>query len=148
VTRGLGNSGSDVVILPVVMNEAFSRGVSPNLDFVEIYNPSNVAVSLSGYKIYDGAGNAGTKPKLQFPASASAPARGFYVIVVDDTSSAGFGLGSGGDEIWLENASGAQLDYVKIPAMPVETTSYCRIPDGSANWQIANTITRGASNKP
>lgn len=148
VTRGLGNNGSDVVILPVVINEAFSRGVPNNLDFVEIFNPSNVAVSLSGYKIYDGGGKAGTKPKMQFPANASAPARGFYVIVVDDTTAAGFGLGSGGDEVWLENSSGTQLDYVKIPAMPVETTSYCRMPDGSATWQIANTVTRGTSNKP
>ena len=36
----------------------------------------------------------------------------------------------------------------KFPAMPIETTSYCRIPDGTATWQISTTITRGASNLP
>ncbi len=148
VTRGLGNSGSDVVILPMVLNEAFSRGVPGNLDWVEIYNPSNVALPLSGYMIYDTGGKSGVKAKMVFPAGASAPAKGFYVITVDDTSAAGFGLSSGGDEIWLEDASGTQIDYIKIPAMPVETTSYCRIPDGSATWQISNTITRSAANKP
>jgi hypothetical protein len=148
VTPGLGNNGSNVIILPVVLNEAFSRGVPGNLDWVEIYNPSNVAVSLAGYKIYDSGGKGGTKPKMEFPAEASAPAKGFYVITVDDTSAAGFGLSSGGDEIWLEDASSTQIDYVKIPAMPVETTSYCRIPDGSATWQIANTVTRGTANQP
>lgn len=148
VTRGLGNSGSDVVILPVVMNEAFSRGVTGNLDWVEIYNPSNVAVSLAGYMIYDSGAKNGAKPKLVFPAGSSAPAKGFFVITVDDTSSAGFGLSSGGDEIWLEDAAGTSLDYVKIPAMPIETTSYARIPDGSTTWQISNTVTKGTSNQP
>ncbi|HOY43732.1 MAG TPA: lamin tail domain-containing protein [bacterium] len=148
VTRGLGNTGTDVIILPVKMNEAFSRGVEGNLDWIEIYNPSNVAVSLAGYQIYDNGGQSGVKPKLVFPAGASAPARGFYVITVDDTSAAGFGLSSGGDEIWLEDPANVLIDNVKIPAMPVETTSYCRIPDGSETWQISNTITKGASNLP
>jgi hypothetical protein len=147
-TRGLGNNGSDVVILPMVMNEVFSRGVAGNLDWVEIYNPSNVALDLTGYKIYDGGGNTGVKPKMVFPAGSRAPARGFFVITVDDTSTAGFGLSSGGDDIWFENASGAVIDNVKIPAMPIETTSYCHIPDGAAAWQISNTVTKGASNKP
>lgn len=148
VTRGLGNTGSNVIILPVKMNEAFSRGVVGNLDWVEIYNPSNVAVSLAGYQIYDNGGQSGVKPKLVFPAEASAPARGFYVITVDDTSAAGFGLSSGGDEIWLEDPASVLVDNVKIPAMPIETTSYCRIPDGGDTWQISNTITKGAANQP
>ena len=148
ITRGLGNTGSNVIILPVVMNEAYSRGVAGNLDWVEIYNPSNVAVSLSGYRIYDPGGKSGAKPKLVFPAGAAAPAKGFYVITVDDTTAAGFGLSSGGDEIWLEDPSGAQIDYVKIPAMPVETSSYARIPDGADNWQIITIATKGTSNKP
>jgi hypothetical protein len=148
VTRGLGNNGSNVVILPIVLNEVFSRGVTGNTDWVEVYNPSNVALDLSGYKIYDGGGNTGSKPKMVFPAGSSAPAKGFYVITVDDTSAAGFGLSSGGDDVWLENAAGTVIDNIKIPAMPVETTSFCRIPDGALTWQISNTITKGASNKP
>ncbi len=148
VTRGLGNTGSEVIVLPVKMNEAFSRGVEGNLDWVEIYNPSNIAVSLSGYQIYDTGGKAGTKPKLVFPAGASAPAKGFYVITVDDTSAAGFGLSSGGDEIWLEDPASVLIDNIKIPAMPVDTSSYARIPDGADNWQITMNATKGASNKP
>lgn len=147
VTRGLGNTGSTVIILPVKINEAFSRGVAGNLDWVEIYNPSNVAVSLSGYQIYDSGGKSGAKPKMVFPAGASAPARGFYVITVDDTSAAGFGLSSGGDEIWLEDPASALVDNVKIPAMPVETSSYARIPDGADNWQIITNATKGTPNQ-
>ncbi len=147
-TRGLGNNGSDVVILPMKMNEVFSRGVAGNLDWVEIYNPSNIALDLTGYRIYDGGGNSGAKPKMLFPAGSRAPAKGFFVITVDDTSKAGFGLSSSGDDIWFENAEGTVIDNIKIPAMPIETTSYCRIPDGAATWQISNTVTKGAANKP
>ncbi len=147
VTRGTPNNGSGAVVVDVMMNEAFSRGVPEAPDWVEIYNPNTVAVNLTGYTIYDGAGNAGTKEKKQFPAGAVVPALGFYVIVTDDSETGNFGLGSGGDEIWLENSSGVVIDHVQIPAMPIETTSYCRIPDGSDNWQISNTVTRGASNQ-
>ena len=149
VTRGLFNNGSDVIILPLKLNEAESRGIpGTDPDWVEIYNPSNIAISLNGYKIYDPGGHQAVKPKMEFPAGAAVPAKGFYVIVVDDTSAAGFGLSSGGDEIWLEDASGTEIDYVKIPALLSTTTSYCRIPDGSDNWQISNTITRGKPNLP
>lgn len=147
-TKGVTNGTGNVTLQPVVMNEIFSRGADPNFDFIEIYNPNPVSIDLSGYKIYDGGGNAGTKPKLEFPAGASVPANGFYVIIVDVQEAAGFGIGSGGDEVWFENASGTVIDHQVVPAMPVATTSYCRIPDGSANWVISNTITKGASNQP
>ncbi|NUN09040.1 MAG: lamin tail domain-containing protein [Ignavibacteriaceae bacterium] len=145
-TKGVTNGAANTV--PVVMNEIFSRGADPNFDFVEIYNPNAMAVDLSGYKIYDGGGNAGTKPKFELPAGTSIPANGYYVIVVDVADPWGFGLGSGGDEVWFENAGGIVIDHQVVPAMPVATTSYCRIPDGSANWVISNTITKGASNQP
>jgi hypothetical protein len=149
ITPGMGNNGSNVVILPVVLNEAMSRGVpGTDPDWVEIYNPSNVALDLSGYKIYDSGGNSGVKDKMVFPVNSVAPAKGFFVIVVDDTSAAGFGLSSGGDEIWLENTSSTVIDHVVIPAIVSTTSSFCRIPDGGSTWQISATITRGASNLP
>ncbi len=85
------------------MNEIFSRGVDPDFDWVEIYNPNSIQVDLTGYKIYDGGGNKGTKPKMEFPVGSFIPANGFYVIVVDIQASSGFGLASGGDELlWFE----------------------------------------------
>jgi len=145
-TRGTSNiSGGSQ---PLVMNEFFSRGVDPDFDWIEIYNPNSSLVTLTGYKIYDGGGNIGTKPKMEFPVGAVVPANGYYVIVVDIQDPAGFGLGSGGDECWLENPSGTVIDNQVIPAMPVATTSYSRVPDGSVNWLISNTITKGAPNQP
>lgn len=147
-TKGVSNGTGGGATQPLVMNEFFSRGVDPDFDWIEIYNPNPVQVELTGYKIYDGGGNLGTKPKMEFPVGAVVPANGFYVIVVDIQDPSGFGLGSGGDECWLENPGGTVIDNQVIPAMPVATTSYSRVPDGSTNWLISNTITKGAPNQP
>jgi len=146
-TRGVTNGGS-AASDPLVLNEIFSRGADPDFDWIEIYNPNTVALSLAGYKIYDGGGNLGTKPKFEFPADAIIPAGGYYVLTVDTQDAWGFGIGSGGDEVWLENGSGVVIDNQIVPAMPVTTTSYCRIPDGGTTWQISSTITKGSSNLP
>jgi hypothetical protein len=131
--------------LPVVVNESYSRGVATDPDWIEIYNPNDAPVTIAGYKIYDTGGNSGTKPKMEFPAGAVVPGKGHYVIVVDVSDEFGFGLSSGGDEVWLENAAGTVIDNVAIPAMET-TQSYGRFPDGSATMKLLNTITRGSAN--
>lgn len=146
-TRGSKNDTTITANLPVVVNEIFSRGIATDPDWVEIYNPNQIQVNITGYKIYDSGGQAGTKPKKEFPEGSFIPANGFLVIVVDDTASSGFGLSSGGESLWFEKPDGSLINEVQFPAMPVETTSYGRFPDGSENWIISNTITKGASNQ-
>ena len=147
-TKGVSNG-----LVPLIMNEIFSRGTPGNLDWIEIYNPNSESVDLTGYKIYDIGGNTpGLKPKKAFPNGATIPAGGFYVIITDTADFggdlSGFGLSSGGEDVWFENSGGTVIDNVAIPAMPVTTTSYARVPNGSATWVISNTITRGAPNQP
>jgi hypothetical protein len=132
--------------LPVVMNEIFSRGVAPDLDWIELYNPNNLPVNIGGYKIYDAGGQTGVKPKKEIPAGTILPANGFYVVTVDTSDASGFGLSSAGETAWLENANGNLIDMIAFPAMPVATTSYGRNPNGSTTWAILNTITKGSSN--
>lgn len=129
----------------IVMNEAYSRGIPEDPDWIEIYNASDVAVDISGYKIYDNGGQSGAKPKKEVPAGTTIAARGFYVIVVDDADASGFGLSSGGDEVWFENTNGNVIDNVAIPPMDI-TQSYGRNPDGAASWELLNTITKGSAN--
>ena len=148
-TKGTTNSPGGITNLPLVMNEIYSRGVPDVPDWIEIYNPNSIDRSLSGYKIYDAGGQSGSKPKKEFPAGAVIPANGFYVIVTDNSPDPTyFGLSSGGEEVWFENSSGTIIDDVTFPAMPDTSTSYGRLPDGSATWQILNTRTRGSSNLP
>ena len=130
-----------------VINEAFSRGTTAEPDWIEIYNPSSSQIDISAYKIYDNGGQSGTKPKKLFPSGAVLPANGFYVIVVDLTGDpSDFGLGSGGDKAWIEDASGVLVDSIIIPAITDTAASYGRLPDGSNNWQILIPRTRGSSN--
>lgn len=145
VTKGAANQTGGSATIIVLMNETYSRGTTEDPDWIEIYNDSEVDVDLTGYKIYDAGGYSGTKPKKEFPAGTIIPSKGFYVIVVDDADASGFGLSSGGDEVWFEKADGTVIDHVVIPAMEV-TQSYGRQPDGSENWTLLNTITRGTSN--
>lgn len=142
-TRGTLNSP---VVVSVVINELFSRGTSVELDWIEIYNPSTSSVDITGFKIYDSGGNAGTKPKKEFPVGSVIPANGFLVIIVDDTAASGFGLSSSGEKVWFENASGSVIDSVDLVAVTDTSASYGRLPDGSANWQILVPRTRGFSN--
>ena len=143
-----GEANSDIPPPPpsvILLNETYSRGTDLNPDWVEIYNDSETEVDISGFKIYDTGGFSGSKPKMEFPAGSVVPAYGFFVIVVDTADESGFGLSSGGDEVWLENAAGAVIDHVVIPAMEV-TQSYGRFPDGDENWQLLPSITRGFAN--
>ncbi|MDP2303190.1 MAG: lamin tail domain-containing protein [Ignavibacteria bacterium] len=145
ITRG----SSNYFIVPshVKMNEIYSRGTTDAPDWIEIHNSAIFNMDLSGYKIYDSGGNAGTKPKKEFPSGATIPANGFYVIVTDDADASGFGLSSAGEEVWFEDPTGVVVDNVVFTAMET-TQSYSRIPDGSGDWQLVNTITRGESNNP
>jgi hypothetical protein len=139
-----------VVVEPTVIkiNEIYSRGVTTDPDWIEIYNASSFPVVLSGYKIYDSGGQGGTKPKMTIPAGVTIPAKGYYVIVTDIVTTvdpSGFGLSSAGEEVWLEDAAGKVIDDVSFLAMDV-TQSYSRIPDGGT-WGLTSTITKGAANK-
>jgi hypothetical protein len=136
----------------IVMNEVQARGTTGDAaDWIEIYNGSNAPVNIGGYKIYDGGGQTGSKPKMEFPANTIVPAKGFYVIVVDNSATAfpagsNFGLSSGGEQIWLENANGFIVDTFSFLSTPDATHSYGRKPDGSNTFVIFSQITRGTSN--
>lgn len=131
----------------VKMNEIYSRGAStvhPDPDWIELYNPANTAVDISGYKIYDSGGNAGTKAKKEIPAGTSIPARGYYVVTTDGSGASDFGLSSGGEQVWLENNTGTLIDNVTFPAM-AENQTYGRDYNGST-WALQNTMTKNLSN--
>lgn len=144
ITRGAPNSAAAPAAI-IKMNEIFSRGTTENPDWIELYNASDFAANIGGYKIYDNGGQSGSKPKLEIPAGTTIPAKGFYVIVVDDGTTSGFGLSSAGEEVWLENAAGTIIDNVTFPALE-ENQSYGRYPDGANNWQVLFVVTRGTAN--
>jgi hypothetical protein len=139
------------VVEPTIikMNEIYSRGVTSDPDWIELYNAGTTPVDIGGYKIYDIGGQGGTKPKMVLPSGTTIPAKGYYVVVTDiptTTDPSGFGLSSAGEEVWLENKTGTVIDDVVFPAMDV-TQTYSRVPDGSDTWKLTSSMTRGAANK-
>ena len=70
-------------------------------DFVELYNDSDKTIDLSGFSMNDDALNP--DKKYTFPAGTSIPAKGFLTFEVFKKNPNGpvFGLGKGGDWVFL-----------------------------------------------
>jgi|GEM_PF-2230558 len=135
--------GSDVVL---VINEVASNNGDPNPDWMEIYNPGDAEVDISGFGVYD-------KPAAIYtiPVGTKIAAKGYFVIVcdvalagTDPTKYAAFGISSGGESVFLVDATTAIIDQVDVPAMPLGV-SYARIPNGGDVFANANP-TKGAEN--
>ncbi len=130
----------------VKMNEIFARGTAADLDWIELYNSSAADIDISGYKIYDSAGNTDAAKKMLIPSGTVLPAKGFYVVTTDiDKTLNGFGLSSSGEDVWLEDNTGTVIDNLKFLATTDATQSYGRVTNG-ATWAVLNTITKGLSN--
>jgi len=135
--------GSDIKL---VINEVASNNGDPNPDWIEIYNPGDAEVDISGFGVYD-------KPAAIYtiPAGTKIAAKGYFVIVcdvalaaTDPTKYAAFGISSGGESVFLVDATTAIIDQVDVPAMPLGV-SYARIPNGGDVFANANP-TKGAEN--
>jgi len=123
-------------------------------DWIEIYNPSNVAVDLAGMFISD---DAATPTKYQFPTGSSAtviPAGGFKLIWADDSTQSGplhlnFKLSSTSGEFVGLYYQGSELILVDSVTFPPQTdnVSYGRQTDGNSPWISFAAATPNASNQ-
>jgi hypothetical protein len=127
---------------PIKINEAYSNGgraTYGTLDWVELYNNSDAVVNISGYVLYD---KIDKSEKVTIPSGTTIAARGFFTIDVDVDG--GFGLSSGGDVVYLEDAEGKLVDNIEFGALTPEQ-SWARVPDGSDDSKV-QTPTPNASN--
>lgn len=134
---------SDIKLL---INEVASNNGDPNPDWIEIYNPGDAEVDISGFGVYD-------KPAAIYtiPAGTKIAAKGYFVIIcdvalagTDPTKYAAFGISSGGESVYFVDGTLAIIDQVDVPAMPLGV-SYARIPNGGDVFANANP-TKGAEN--
>ena len=120
----------------VRLNEVESSGGVPG-DWIELYNPSSVPLSLAGYVVRDGD-DAHT---YTLAADATIPAGGYFLVEEADL---GFGLG-GADAARFYAPDGTTLiDSYAWTAHAAST--YGRCPDGSGAFQTTTAITKGAAN--
>ena len=123
----------------ILINEVAAKGE----DWIELYNKTGRSVDLSGYRVYDDpVAIPYTLPSLTLPA-------GGHVILICDSSATGTGtnfrLSSNGETVYLEDATGALIDFVEFPSL-TGSQSWARFPDGGSDWRITGLATQGTAN--
>lgn len=142
----------------LVINEVMAANLGevfdPSYNFggwIELYNPSNKSVSLSGMTIADNRGNSHTLTKDH----GSVPARGYKCLWFDHygtknygkasyTTQIDFKLDCDGGRISLLQ-SGAVVDAVEYPAA-ISRCSWARTTNGGEDWSYCGTPTPAAAN--
>ena len=115
-------------------------------DYVELYNPAMVPVSMTGASLSDSKGDL-NKCILD---TIIIPARGRVIVWLDGSGGtavghASFKLSRKGENIYLSNKYGEIIDSVEVPALTYNTV-YARVEDGSKEWN-RQTPTAGESNE-
>lgn len=129
-------SGPPIEITELLPNPA-APAKDANDEYVEIYNPNDVAVDLVGYKLQTGQSFTRT---YTFPQVKIEPKS--YLVIT-----------SGATSISLSNTEGRARLLDRAGKVVSRTDSYHKAPDGSAwalingTWQWTTTPTRGAANR-
>ena len=116
-------------------------------DWIEIYNPQENAVFLSGMYLTDKISNL---RKWQFPQNVRIRSKQSILIWCDEDQEQGndhtnFKLSSGGEFLAIVDNDGVTIvDSVSFPALE-EDQVYAREND-NGNWRITNSSTPGISN--
>lgn len=116
-------------------------------DFIELYNSSNQAIDLSGFSINDDA--LDPEKKYTFPSGSSIPAKGFLTLDVYKKNPNGpvFGLGKGGDWVFVYNKEGVLIAEIETPAFEDdEIYSVGRKTDGSEEIVVFTEVSKNGSN--
>lgn len=135
----------------LVINEVYTfadETVKTNLDFIELYNHSNLARDIGGLILWE---SGGRDEYWAIPAGVKMAPRSFYVIecdkdLIDPINFAPWGLSKGPDEyIVLAFDDFTIIDSIKLPSMKVDE-SYGRKTDADEAWVIFSERTKGVSN--
>ncbi len=148
VERNTAKVGS--FIINEVMAANVDQYISPAYNFdgwVELYNPTDKAVELSGLYFSD---NASDLRLWYTPATIGVvPAHGFKTVWFDsngiNTNQATFKLDTDGGNLYISNADGEILAEASYPEA-MQRVSYARTSDGGDTWGLTATPTPGASN--
>jgi hypothetical protein len=147
-------AGSELLRINELMADNGSTVADPDEagayeDWVEIYNPGTTAVDMGGLCLTD---DLAQPNKWQVPAGVTIPAGGYAVFWADDEGDqglthAGFKISASGEAVGLYQSDGTtQIDAITFDAQ-TKDVSYCRYPDGAAQWTPSGAPTPGAANK-
>lgn len=139
----------------VVINELQAANIDMFVDpsfnygtWIELYNPTDLAVSLNGCYISDDPANLKKYPLRQY--GGAVPAHGFHTLWFDHyskwaPSQIDAKLDYDGGTIYLSDKSGELICIQEYPAA-ISRTSYARMTDGGSEWGVTASPTPGKSN--
>jgi spore coat protein CotH len=118
-------------------------------DWIEIYNPSETAIDMSGLFMTDDLAEPGM---WVFQEGVIIEAGGYLLVWADNDAEQGpthttFKLGGGGEEIGLFASDGLTVIDSIVFGEQVTDVSFGRLPDGGDDWQSFNSPTPGAANE-
>jgi len=139
----------------VAKGSTLTNELGINDDWIEIYNPTNKAITLqaNAWYITDDAVSSKTKYKLP---SLTIPAFGYQLIFCDGMNTiqtqihTSFGLSSAGEHLGLFYKSGndtLEIDSKQFGPQTIDNQSEGRSPDGSPNWTTFSNPTPGSANQ-
>ena len=134
-----GRSGQRTITVntpPAIrINEVKSNGDAPG-GWVEFLNPSSSPIDMSGWTLTD----KDVFHTVLLPAGTIIPARGYLIV---DESKFPVGLGAL-DGVHVFSRYGVQVDAYVWTSTPSTTLGRC--PDGTGDFVVTTTITKGATN--
>ena len=126
----------------VVINEFLANPASGGNEWVELYNPTSSDVNLSGWALSDKSGSKKSLDMLK-----AIPANGFAVY---EYSGDGWLNNSASDSkpesISLFDNNGSAIDSFSYYSDQKESITTGRSPDGSDNWSVLASQTKGSAN--
>ena len=139
-TKGKKNK----VVTPVVINEVQSNDPNGGPDWVELANPTDEVLDISGLVLKDNK----DKDPYTIPDGTTIPANGFLVIYQDDSGAEGFAFGLGkGDSVRLFE-DGEQIAATTWPDGSHTNPTWGLYPDvNGSSYQNTLEATPGAANK-
>ena len=98
-----GAADPDLNIAPIVVNEVLANSVLPEVDRIELFNPTTNAVNIGGWFLTD---DFEEPRKFRIPNGTTISSTGFVVFSEADFnlspgSDTSFAIGSDGDEVYL-----------------------------------------------
>lgn len=136
-------TGSQVYAAPVtdhvVINEIMANPATGEVEWIELYNPTDVAVAMSGWRLVVTSGNFSGV----FASDVVIASHGYVVRKASDTASK---LNNTSATISLKpSASGAAIDEVAYSGI-AQAKTYARTCDASDTWVAQAVPTQGAAN--
>lgn len=123
----------------ISINEVLAHTDLPLLDYIELYNRSNVAVDLTGHVLTDNI----TTNRYRFPAGTVLAARGFLVL---DEIQLGFRLSAAGESVFLLSPDGRRVLAAIAFGGQENGIALGRHPDGAGELRRMANRTPGAPN--